>query len=367
MTLHHASTLIELGRHQEALEALAELGDDAVSARAHCLRARACLGLGRTKEAEQAAAAAVAADPNEEWGYRLASIAAGERGKRKESLRLAKEAVRIAPWEPNTHQVAALCAIDVEDKDTAAEHARELLRLAPDRANSHVTWARSLLLNGKAREAEEPLRKALELDPQDHEAMTLLADVVGRRNKEEARELRLAAVRAAPHDSHLRKNLLKRGGLAAGAGIFAVGKIGFVGKLVAISSVRHVGELFTDLVIPLFVAIYVTLFAVTRVRRRMHGRRLPALVWEGLRAERRNADLMWLVWPALVVLLGGSVSTLVQLLSGNPPVGLLLVLGASAVLSLCWRWRLGEIRQRAFRDVLSERADFTLHALRIKR
>ena len=58
MTLERAEHLVDLGRHEEALVALSGLGEEGLTARAHCLRALALLRLARTKEAAASAAAA---------------------------------------------------------------------------------------------------------------------------------------------------------------------------------------------------------------------------------------------------------------------------------------------------------------------
>src|SRR5262249_54879950 len=150
---------------------------------------------------------------------------------------------------------------------------------------------------------------ALELDPQDHEAMTLLAEVVGNKDKDLARELRVSALRTAPQNSHYRKNVLRRGGVAAGGALFFVGKSGLLAKL----ALLHLGppvfphspgdDPASEALVVVVVLGFALAFTITRVRRRMHGKKLPPLVWEGTRADRRNADLVWFAWPAALILL----------------------------------------------------------------
>jgi Flp pilus assembly protein TadD len=349
VTLTHADHLLDLGRHEEALKALSSLGDEGGSARAHCLRARAYLGLGKPKEAADAATAAIVAAPEWEWGYRLAAIAASQRGRAKDARSFAGEAVRHAPGEPYAHQIAALTALRDSDKEIALQHAHKMVELAPNDPASHVTLGRCLVGVGRGAAAEAPLRKALELDPQEDQAMSLLADVVGARDKEQATELRLAALRAAPQDVHHRKNLLRRGGYAAGGALLLVGKVGLLGKLVAINVLRHLFSATTLLIGALTVGSIV--FVVTRVRRHGLKRKLPPLVWEGLRAERRNADLLWLAWPAGFVLLGATLITLAQSANSQSLTALPYLAGSIAVLAMCWSLRLGDARSLTVRQV----------------
>lgn len=63
MSLDHAEHLLDLGRPEAALEALAGAGDEATSARAHCLQALAFLSLKKPREAAKAAGRARAVEP----------------------------------------------------------------------------------------------------------------------------------------------------------------------------------------------------------------------------------------------------------------------------------------------------------------
>ena len=353
MTLTHADHLLDLGRHEEALRALSSLGDEGGSARAHCLRARAYLGLGKWKEAQDAAAAAIVAAPALEWGYRLSAIAAGKRGRTKEARSFAREAVRIAPNEAFAQQIAALTALRDRDNAVALDHARTMVQLAPNDATSHTTLGRCLVGAGRSAEAEAPLRKALELDPQEDEAMSLLADVVGKRDKAQATELRLAALRTSPQDVHHRRNLL-RGGYAGGGALLFLGKVGILGKLVALNVMRQFVSAAT--LITGIVVIASVVFVVTRVRRQKLKRDLPPLVWDGLRADRRNADLLWLAWPAGILLLGSLFATLSQLANSLPLTALPLLAGSALVLGICWSLRLGDARSLTPGQVLGRRA-----------
>lgn len=342
MTLDRASALLDLGRPQDALVALAQAGEDAGTGPGQCLRALAHLRLGELREAAEAAAAARAVAPAQEWGFRLGAIAALRAGELRRAVGLAQEAVALAPWEELTHQVAAVALLHSGDVGAARGHTEEMLRLAPDTALSHQTYGRVLLAEGRSAEAENALRTALELDPQDAESMSLLATATAAQGRaEEASELRLAAVRAAPQEPRHRADLLRRGGSVVAGGAVLAGKAGLLTKLVAFNVfLRGAGGLGWGL-LWLVAPLYALSFATSRRRRARHGRTLPPAVWEGLRPTRRNRDLLWLAVPAalLVVVL---LPVLAATRSARALTGIVV---AALVVALCWRLRAGDARQ----------------------
>ncbi|MBV9097336.1 MAG: hypothetical protein JO079_04680 [Frankiaceae bacterium] len=353
MSTQRATTLLDLGRHAEALQALNDLGDEGLTATAHCLRARAYLGLNQVKEAERAAAAARAADPGNEWGYRLGAIVARQQLRPRVADELAAEAVRLAPYEPNAHQVCTLTAVDLGDVEGALAHSFELLRLAPHSADSHYTAGLAFATAGRTVDAEAAFRHALSIDPQHAPSMGALAQMIGRRDPEQAKQLRLAAVRTAPHVAHHRSQLLKRGGIASGGTLLAVGKFGLLGKIFAFGAIRSVALAVGGFVaVVVAVAAYVVAFVVSRVRRWRHGKTLPPLMWEGLKAERRNADLLWIAFPAGAAFVALMVVVAVELGFGHSPVHTLVyALGALGLLVVCWLLRRGDARKLRVRDI----------------
>jgi Flp pilus assembly protein TadD len=354
VTLQHADTLLQLGRHEEALKTLSSLGDDeGDTAFAHSLRARALLGLGKNKEADDAAADVILAAPEWEMGYRLAAVASLRRGRTKDARKLAREAVRVEPDEPYAHYIAAITALQDLDATSAMHHATTMLRLAPNNADAYETLGRCQLASGRRDEAEASVRKALELDPQDAEAMSLLADVVGKRDQAQATQLRVAALRSDPHSKHHRSQLLKRGGFLTGGGLFVAAKLGLVGKLALWGALRTVAHFFGGAVVVTILLLgYVTAFTVTRLRRWSLRKEVSPLVWEGLRADRRNADLLWLAWPAGLVLVFSVIVTVVEVLTSNTPSLLLWLTASAAVLATTWALRQGDARQLTVLDVL---------------
>lgn len=353
MSTANATTLIELGRHAEALRALDGLGEEGLTAHAHCLRARAYLGLNKLKEAERAAASARATEPSLEWGYRLGAIVARKQMRPKLADELAGEAVRLAPHEPNCHQVCTLTALDLGDVPRALTHSAEMLHLAPHEAMSHYTRGLAYVADKRPGPAEDEFRRALAIDPHDAASMSSLADLVAARSPAQAKELRLAAVRTSPQERHHRRQLLKRGGAIGGGGLFALTKLGIVGKIFAIGAIDSAaGAVGGAMVASLLSIGYVLAFTVTRFRRWRHGKALPPLMWEGLKAERRNADLLWLAWPAGLVFVGAIAAAGLQLALGHLPIGsLLAAFVAAGLLAACWRLRRGPAQELALADV----------------
>lgn len=344
VTLQRASTLLDLGRPQEALQALAEAGDDGRSGHAHCLRTLAYLRLERLDEAVRSAGAARAASPAAEWGYRLGAIAALRKGRLKEAVRLAAEAVGRAPEEPFTHQVATIALLNSRNLLEARVHSAEMLRLAPGLALSHQTHGRVLVAQGRLPEAESSLRQALALDPQSADSMSLLADVstrLGRRD--EANALRLSAVRADPQNIHRQRDLLKRGGAVAAGGVLF--KLAFFGGLFHGAGLLSGAPGMVLLILP----VLLVAFLFSRIRRHRRGSSLPPLVWEGLRPARRNQDLLWVAWPSGLLLIASVVVTVEAATGGrNVTAALGLAAGCGALLAVCWRLRQGEARQLTF-------------------
>ena len=352
-----ASTLLDLGRPDEALKVLAQLGDEAGTGQAHCLRCLAYLRLARYDEAAESARQARGVEPSFEWGYRLGAIVAMRCGRLREAIALADDAVRLAPDEELTHHVAAMAHLQAGNLPGARKHSEEMLQLSPSDPLSHQTQGRVLMAQRLLPEAEAEFRQALALDPQSAESMSLLAEITAALGKTvETKDLRLAAVRADPQNAARQQSLLRRGG-AATAGALVVGsKLGILKVLLAVNAARFLGvetlQAGESLTILLVVATLLVGFAVTRVRRQRHGRSLPPLVWEGLKPARRNSNLLWLAWPAGIVAVISLIRVAVALLTGAPigPSSVLLAM-AAVILGLCWRLRAGAARRVTLNDV----------------
>jgi hypothetical protein len=119
-----------------------------------------------------------------------------------------------------------------------------------------------------------------------------------------------------------------------------------------------------DLLVLVLVVAYVSAFVVTRIRRYLHGRTLPPLVWEGTRAERRNSDLFWLAVPALIGLVISVPGTLGQLARGVTPWAIAWGVGCFVVLVSCWRLRRGDARELSLGDVARTTWDVATYTFR---
>jgi Tfp pilus assembly protein PilF len=75
------------------------------------------------------------------------------------------------------------------------------VRSEPGSVDAHRALAEILLRSGRDRAAEESLRKALYLDPEDERTLVLLAEIVGRSGRIDlAERYRIRAL-----DAHLRR------------------------------------------------------------------------------------------------------------------------------------------------------------------
>jgi len=175
----------------------------------YCYLAYALDGLERYAEAEQAAARAVATDPQCEWAHRLRSSALLSLGKAKLAQEAAHTAVQLDPelalgWRSLAN--AELALNNLPGAQGAAERAREL---APEDAGVHLLLGQISNSGGLLSAAEAHFRQALNLDPESLSALNGLAATLytcGRRP--EAIELYYQGVRRCPGEKRLRQNLL---------------------------------------------------------------------------------------------------------------------------------------------------------------
>ncbi len=140
-----------------------------------CLLARALLDA----DPEQAlgiALQAIRADPREEYGYRLASIALLRLGRPAEAVDLARQALTLAPqdWRTHVHLSTAL-STHWPASPSAREAALTAVTLAPGEPRTHFTVGRAALRAGDRQTAEDAFRRALALDPQFTPAREQLA------------------------------------------------------------------------------------------------------------------------------------------------------------------------------------------------
>lgn len=133
------------------------------------------LGLGRKKEAQVAADAAVAAEPGA-WQARVQrSAVLLARGRRDAAEKAARVAVELAPLQPDTHVALGVVAAAFRPGDAEAAF-REALRLAPNDVHAHRLLAELALRRRRVGDAVVAFRSVGSLDPADRGALTGVAN-----------------------------------------------------------------------------------------------------------------------------------------------------------------------------------------------
>jgi tetratricopeptide (TPR) repeat protein len=170
-----ASTLLDLGRPQEALAGLATaLAQDPDSAPLLCLLARAHLAVGNATYAVSAAEAAIAADPENEWAYRVASVAYEEQGRPADAVQVATRSVALAPNLWLTHTRLALALSANNDQAAALTSANSAVSLEPNEADPHFAIGLITMRSGQSDLAERAFLRVLSIQPQHSAALNNL-------------------------------------------------------------------------------------------------------------------------------------------------------------------------------------------------
>jgi tetratricopeptide (TPR) repeat protein len=169
--LERAATLLDLGRHADALPILDRfLATRPDVARAWCLKAQAQIALGDLSPALFSAQRAAGLEPDNSWAHQLASLVYSRQQCHVDALREAREAVRLAPWSWGALTTLARAhAMNPRTSDwsealSAIERAREMAPLEP---RVHVTAGTVEMAARHPQAAKEAFEKALSLDPQD--------------------------------------------------------------------------------------------------------------------------------------------------------------------------------------------------------
>lgn len=164
--LAHAETLLDLGRHEEALrEAGRELAQHPESARALRISAECLRVLERRDEADALARRAVALYPDDGWAWRLVALTALDLHRWDAAAEAADAVRRLSgetPWALAVYAEVMLGCGRVNDAVDALDTA---LRQQPDDPDLHVQLADVLVRAGRRRDAEAHVRAALAIDP----------------------------------------------------------------------------------------------------------------------------------------------------------------------------------------------------------
>lgn len=207
--LDRAHNLAEVGRYGDALaEISVHLGQEPEDAEALCLAAFCHLRMRQPQRAEEAAAAALRADPDSEWPFRLRSIALSELGRIDEALAMAGNAVRRAPYAWETYVRLTEALVEAGQVQAAQAAAARAVELGPNESDAYLAVAFAADAGGRRREERAALHKALELDPESSIARQNLAamDVNRGRLGRGTRGL-VDALRLDPQHGRVQQNL----------------------------------------------------------------------------------------------------------------------------------------------------------------
>ena len=170
-----ADALVDLGRHGEALAAVAPvLASDPTNVEAHAVAAQAHLGLQDARAAWTSAVEMIRSSPDDPRGHFYLALAEHKAGRLEPAMAAARCAIAKAPAHPMGH--VALAAVTLNRKDLAPAcraAADEALRLDPHNPDRLVLAAQSRMYAGRSpgkverREARALLEDALRSSP-DH-------------------------------------------------------------------------------------------------------------------------------------------------------------------------------------------------------
>lgn len=195
-----ATTMIDLGRYDEAIRLLARLvATEPENGRAWCLLARAQIGSGSQAGAVTAARRAGALDPADDWPHRLASTALIGCGQPDDALAAALQARRLAPHFWRSHVCLAQAGLAAGKLAVASAAAAAALAIAPDEADVQFTAGKAALAAGDIGAARSYQARALAIDPGHCGAMNELGRISlqGRDTTAATRHF-LQAARTAP-------------------------------------------------------------------------------------------------------------------------------------------------------------------------
>lgn len=186
-----ASHLLAIGRAREArtilMQALAQWPDD-FTLMAELARAEGALG--NVEESLRATERAAAADPEHPWPHAHFASIRLRQGRAEAAVDAAARALRINPEYAWPLRTTVLALLELGTVAAASEAATRLVALHPEAASSHYVLARARRRENQLAEAERCLRLALQLEPDNPEALAELGEVLleqGRR--EEAAKL----------------------------------------------------------------------------------------------------------------------------------------------------------------------------------
>ncbi len=182
--LQKAEHLAEIERWREAVPLLTKvIAKSPQDFRANCLLSLCHYNLKDFPAALEYAERAIAAEPEEEWGHRLRSVALTEQGRKKEALRAAEEAVRLDPDESFALQTLINALLSCGKNKRAEEIALKMRELFPEMELTFFALGNVYLQRGNTYEAEHCFREALRLNPNSADARNNLGVALLRQNQ----------------------------------------------------------------------------------------------------------------------------------------------------------------------------------------
>lgn len=295
-----AEALVAAQRWDSALQVIAPaLASDPADARMLGLLVRSLRGLGRRREAVDAAQRLLMQSPDDPYALRLATLVLLDVGWVDEAIGLAGRAVALDPTAAANHLALSRAWAQSSRPEAVRRQldaAREAVLLDPGSPDAHIQIGVALAADADIEAARAAYRNALELDPGNAAALNNLAvlDLQSGAHDSAARNL-AAALAADPQGAVARRNL----------------------DVVAVRVLRRVGWWLVLAPVPALVAAVTGHSLLARLLgfAGMLGLPLVVLGWwraltrgqrSTLRAlPRRVRPVTWL-WPAVTAVLGGA-------------------------------------------------------------
>ncbi|HKR65646.1 MAG TPA: tetratricopeptide repeat protein [Thermoanaerobaculia bacterium] len=287
---HHASTLLDLGRPEDALVHLRHAAAlEPEDARTHCLIALAHLKLEQHGDAAKSAETAIALAPEAGWPHRLRALALVELKRTREAREEALEACRLEAEEPRSYLALSSALRADGDLPGALSAAQHAVALDPELSDAHNQVGLVLLDHERNRDAEEAFRSALAIEPENAVALNNLAVAKLRRGRRDAAlgEFKQASA-LDPRMQVGRRNVLLVGG---GRGLRRVAVTFAVLGVISWAATRQIGALI------FWLAVAGAVEAIRRARLRKLDSTVRAVVLDDARTRRFRPTRWDWSWP----------------------------------------------------------------------
>lgn len=210
-----ARVMNELGRGEQALALIGPaLAQDPDDVELLVQAAIALIDLDREAEALGFLHAAAAHQPDSPVVHKLLSLARRGAGDPVGAYHAGVRATQLVPDDANAHIQVAYSAAALGDQANARTAGQNALRLAPDDPGSHLAMAMALFPEGtkqpaeRLKEAEQHVRRALELRPGNPGALNELARIQLQRGRLFSAAGHLSdSVRGAPSEAVIQRNM----------------------------------------------------------------------------------------------------------------------------------------------------------------